>query len=90
MYPQFRNLNNFERFISFVLPQPICIVLQLGILKTMVSVSMDYSGEAGKTGLVHIPPHLNKLCAYKCEVKLKMKLVGDEDKIHAERMIQRY
>jgi len=45
---QIMNLNNFERFILLGWPQPIYIVLPLGILTTMVSASMNYSGRQGQ------------------------------------------
>lgn len=48
MSSQVSILKNFERFILFGLPQPVYMVLLLGMLTTMVSVSMDYSGETGQ------------------------------------------
>lgn len=54
----------------------------------MVSVSMDYSEETGKIGWIYIPPHLKKIHIYKFEIKLRIKLIGEENKIHAERTMQ--
>ena len=83
---QIMNLNNFERFILLGLPQPIYIVLPLGNPNNHGFCIYELFWETGQTGQAHLAPHLNMLHTCKCEVKLKMKLFGDEDKMNAERI----